>query len=387
MKILHVCLSNFYIDDYSYQENMLTKFHVLHGHDVTVLASLVTFNKQGKNTHLPKESTYYVNDGYKVIRVNYKKKGIYNFNKRFRYYNNIYDKIVAEKPDIIFIHGCQFMDIKHIKRYVLHNDNVKVFVDNHADFINSATNWLSKNILHKMFWRYCAKIIEPITEIFYGVTPNRCVFLEEVYKIPRSKIKLLVMGVDDKLVNHITSSRIDFKEYYRSELNLHKDDFVITTGGKIDCAKNIHLLMESVKELDNPRIKLLIFGNIAPEIKELFDSLNNHISIIHLGWRSHDDIIRLFLISDLTVFPGTHSVLWEEAVGCGIPSVFKYWEGMTHVDVGGNCVFLKEDSTKEIQRVVSNILENKEIYEKMLKSSLEKKDQFFYSNIAARAIE
>ncbi len=388
MKILHVCLSNFFIDDYSYQENMLTKFHVLQGHEVTVLASLVTFDNYGKSKLLERESTYVSKEGYKVIRVDYKKKGIYKINKRFRYYNNIYDKIFTTNPDIIFIHGCQFMDIKQIKRYVIkRNERVKVFVDNHADLINSATNWLSKNILHKVFWRYCAHLINPYAVRFYGVTPNRCHFLEEVYKLPKERIKLLVMGVDDTLINQIKSSSLDVLMNLEKDLQLEKDDFIIATGGKIDYAKNIHLLMQAIIEYDNPKIKLLIFGNLAPEIKNLFNSLDSHISINYLGWKSHEDIIKLLLISDLAVFPGTHSVLWEEAVGCGIPAVFKYWKGMTHVDIGGNCVFLEDDSISEIKKVISNIYENRDIYETMLEISVRNKELFSYSNIAQRALE
>lgn len=387
MKILHICLGNFFIDNYSYQENMLTKFHALQGHDVTVIASLVTFDKHGKYSLLKKESTYISDDGFKVIRVGYKKSGIYRLNKRFRYYDNIFERIVAEKPDIIFIHGCQFMDIKHIKKYSLTNKHVKIFVDNHADFINSATNWLSKNILHKIFWRYCANLIEPYVVRFYGVTPNRCKFLEEVYKIPNDRIELLVMGVDDTLISQIAENNINYKKDLRNDFTLNTNDFIICTGGKIDFAKNIHLLMQAIQEIDNPEIKLLVFGNINPEIKELFDSLNSHVSIKYLGWQSHEEIIKLLLISDLAVFPGTHSVLWEESVGCGVPAIFKYWEGMTHVDVGGNCIFLKKDSRDEIKEVVSYIYNNKKVYEEMLKIAQKEKELFSYSYISKRAID
>jgi len=386
MKILHICLGNFFIDNYSYQENMLTKFHVLQGHEVTVLASLVSFDKQGKYTLIEKESTYISEDGYKVIRVDYKKRGIYRLNRIFRYYNKIYEKIVSANPDIIFIHGCQFMDIRQIKKYILKKNQVKIFVDNHADFINSATNWLSKNVLHKIFWRKCAKLIEPYTVKFYGVTQNRCMFLNSVYKIPINKIELLVMGVDDTLINQIEVNNLDYKSKIKKELSIEESEFIICSGGKIDFAKNIHKLMQAISEIDNPNIKLLIFGNIAPEIEELFDSLNSHASIKYLGWLSHEQIIKLFLISDLTVFPGTHSVLWEEAVGCGIPAVFKYWKGMTHVDVGGNCVFLKQDSTYEIKEVITDLYSNEEKYKKILKVAQEKKELFYYSYISKKAI-
>lgn len=383
MKILHVCLGNFFIDDYSYQENMLAKFHFLQGFQVTVLASLVTFDKNGKITSFPNESNYKSSDGFNVIRVNYKK-GIYKLNKRFRRYDNIYSRIVKENPDIIFIHGCQFMDIKFIKKYAKTNKSVKIFVDNHADFVNSAKNWLSKNILHKVIWKNCAQLIEPYTDKFYGVTPNRCDFLENVYKIPKNKIELLVMGVDDTLLEE--TKKGGFVSSLRNEMGFNESDFIVITGGKIDYAKNIHLLMQSIIDINNTNIKLLIFGNIAPEIKDLFESLNSHCSIHYLGWKSHKEKIDLFAISNLAVFPGTHSVLWEEVVGTGIPAIFKYWEGMTHVDLGGNCTFLKENSTYEIRDAILSVYDNKGIYNKMKFIAELKKESFSYSFIAKKAI-
>ena len=48
MRILHLCLANFYIDNYSYQENMLPKYHKMMGHYVSVIASKVSFDENGE---------------------------------------------------------------------------------------------------------------------------------------------------------------------------------------------------------------------------------------------------------------------------------------------------------------------------------------------------
>ena len=61
MKILHVCLAAFYIDNFTYQENLLPKHHSLQGHRVKILASLQNFNKDGSSTYL-KESKEYINE-------------------------------------------------------------------------------------------------------------------------------------------------------------------------------------------------------------------------------------------------------------------------------------------------------------------------------------
>lgn len=141
---------------------------------------------------------YYNEYGIKTIRINTKYKT--NINSKFKRYKNFYETLCKEKPDIIFVHGVQFLDIKYVVKYVRKNPKVKVYVDNHADFSNSATTWLSKNILHKIIWRKCAKLIEPYTIKFYGVLPARVDFLKDMYKIPEEKIELLLMGADDEKV-------------------------------------------------------------------------------------------------------------------------------------------------------------------------------------------
>lgn len=384
MKIVHLCLSSVYIDNYSYQENMLPKYHVKMGHDVTVIASLVSFDENGKPCLLDGESTRITEDGYKVVRLDYKSP-FYKLNKFVRYYNDTYQVLKNENPDLIFIHDFSFMDIGKIIKYVSINGKVKIFVDCHTDYINSAQTWVSRNIFHKIIWRYYAKLLSPYVEKFYGVTPLRCDFLRDAYNIDQSKIELLVMGVDDDLLRKKNKDII--RKKYSESLGFESSDFVIITGGKIDERKNIHLVMQAVNELKLANVKLIVFGTVAPELRELFDILVKSESIIYAGWLHADTIMDYLIFGDLIIFPGTHSVLWEEAVGVGAPCVFKYWEGMTHVDVGGNCDFLYRDTANEIKEVINRILTEENKYDNMKKIAISKGlKQFSYSEISKRAI-
>ena len=92
---------------------MLPKYHKLMGHDVAVIASLVSFDKNGNGCLLKTAEEYICNDGYKVTRLNYKKP-FKLFNRILRRYKNTYFSIEREKPNVIFIHGCQFWDIKQV---------------------------------------------------------------------------------------------------------------------------------------------------------------------------------------------------------------------------------------------------------------------------------
>jgi glycosyltransferase involved in cell wall biosynthesis len=193
------------------------------------------------------------------------------------------------------------------------------------------------------------------------------------------------MGTDDDRIDFNQSNQI--RRRIRTTLGISEDDFVIITGGKIDEVKNIHLLMQAVRELANENIKLIIFGTSDQQMKTIINDLSKSENIINIGWIEPDVIYDYLFASDLAVFPGTHSVLWEQSVGTGIPGVFKYWKGMDHIDLGGNCKFLYKDQVTEIKEVLKGIIDNPVEYQKMKNMAEEigiKK--FSYSEISRKAI-
>jgi hypothetical protein len=383
MKILHLCLACFFPDNYSYQENMLPKFHKQLGYDVEVIASLCTFDKDGKRIFLSNGIRYINEHGIPVTRLDYKKPlKIFRKMKRFV---DTYEAIERATPDILFIHGCQFLDMDQVVKYVKVHPSVTVYVDNHADFSNSGTNCLSRTILHKGFWRHSAHIINPYTTKFYGVLPSRVEWLKRIYKLPKEKCELLLLGADDDKVNEAFDG--GWRDEIRRQYSISQDDFLIMSGGKIDKAKTqILLLMEAVKRIDAPKIRLIIFGTVIPELKDMVNSLVDGKKIQYIGWIRSYESYRYWIASDLVVFPGRHSVFWEQVVALGIPMVCKYWNGTTHINMGGNVIFLYKDSTEEIQNVIEQLLCGNK-YLSMLEAAKEgEKDKFSYKNISKYAI-
>lgn len=382
MKISHICLCGPYTDGWNYQENLITKYQVKNGYDVSIIASQYEWGNEGKI--IKNESTEYVNnDNCKVYRLKIKEQKDINY--KFKHFFNIHETLEKISPDILFIHNVQFLDIKKIVKYAKKH-SVKIFIDNHADFSNSGKNILSKYILHGIIWKHMAKIIEPYTTKFYGVLPARVDFLKNIYKLPPEKCELLVMGADDELIEKYSDK--DTRKKERENLKLYKDDFVIVTGGKIDKAKlQTLLLMEAVKSIENQKIKLLIFGSVEEEIKTKFNSLCDGKKIQYLGWANEEQSYKYFSIADLVVFPGRHSVYWEQVVAMGIPMLCKYWTGTQHIDIGGNVRFLKRDSAEEIQKFVDDIVFDDEKYENLKNNAAkEKRKQFLYSEIAEKSI-
>lgn len=384
MKVVHLCLGAFYPDNYSYQENMLPKFHKQLGYEVEVIASTQSFDEHGKTCYLKDIGSYQNEYNIKVDRLAYKSEN--KIWKKLKRYIGTYDALEAASPDILFIHGCQFLDIDQVVKYLNKHSNVTVYVDNHADFSNSATNWVSKNILHKIIWKRCAHKIEPFTKKFYGVLPARVDFLKNIYGLPADRCELLVMGADDELVEKAKASGA--RKRIRTQCCIKDDDFLILTGGKIDQWKTqTLLLMQAVQNISDPRVKLVVFGSVTQELLDQVKALADGTKVQYIGWIQASDSYDYFEAADLVVFPGRHSVMWEQVTGQGKPMLVKDWEGTHHVDLGGNVRFLAKDSVEEIQGEIEKLLKNPKEYRQMAEiAEKEGMRVFSYADIARRAI-
>lgn len=381
MKILHLCLGNFFIDNYSYQENMLTKYHVKMGHDVTVIASLFTFGKDGKGTMLPRPTEYEDDNGVHVIRLAYKTpQKVYRILRR---YVGLAEAIERVHPDIIFSHNVSYADTATVVKYLKHHQQVKVFADDHADYINSAKNWLSKHILHPIIWRHYAKVLEPYLVRCYGVTPMRCRFLKEMYHMKSDLVEFLPMGVDDEA---IPTNRDLVRSDIRNELGIADTDIVMVTGGKIDQLKNTHVLIEAMQKLNNQQLHLIICGTLTPQMEYLKSTIDADSRIHYLGWCNAERVMNCMVASDFACFPGTHSTLWEQSVGVGLPAIFKRWSEMEHVNVNGNCIFVKGDDVEELADALSKMM-NRDVFGEIKEKAVTASQSFLYSQIAKRAIE
>lgn len=384
-KIVHICLASFYIDRYSYQENLLPKWHKKLGYDVEIIASLQSFDSNGVSTVLPGGEQTYVNEyGIKTTRIDYKFSNPYL--RKLRYYDGLNERLNEAHPDIIFIHGLQFGDMGRVVQYVRNHPGIKVFVDNHADYSNSAKNWFSKCILHRIIWKRAAKCIEPFTTMFWGVLPARVDFLVENYGLPRGKCDLLVMGADDEEVDRALAPEV--RATVRSNLDVSESDYLIVTGGKIDAAKTQVLkLMDAVKRIakSGKKVKLLVFGTVVPELKEDFFNRVDDSVVKFVGWADTSKSYDYFSASDLVCFPGRHSVYWEQVAAMGRPMVIKRWEGTTHVDIGGNVRYLYEDKVDEICSVLNQVMDPP-IYAAMAEASQAARSEFLYSHIARKSI-
>lgn len=384
MKIVHINSCIPYNDYWGYQDNLLPKYHRKMGHDVTLITNELMYLDNGKI--IPTEcGDYTLEDGIRVIRLKrkaYSHRALTNIHARMPV-GKLLDEI---KPDLIFFHSLASDNIYDVVAYKKKiNPDCVIVQDNHLDYYNMARpNQSVKDKMIRWYYRHINKRNIQYIDRVYGVTPWRKQYAEDYFRIPSDKTDVLIMGADDEKIDFV--HRQEIRCHIRTEQGIAENDFLIVTGGKIDEAKKIHLLMEAVKDAD--RVKLLIFGQLRDNIKSEFHRLLSECpNVLYIGWIPSDDVYNYFFAADLVCFPGTHSVLWEQACASKVPCLFKRWEGMEHVNHGGNSDFLDEVSVESIQQKLTELLYTDKYYTMKQVAESEKTDIYLYSHIAEKSLE
>lgn len=380
LKIIHVAPNAPYEEGWSYQENLLPKYQAKLGHQV-ILAVSTERHMEPKQGNCSFED-YQSEDGYRVIRQPISLHSL-PLLRRVLKSLNVFDLFCQEKPDVIFHHGLISPTIKQAVRYKKEvNPDCVIIQDNHMDYnIGFTTDHLKGKILKRIYSRLY-RSVDPYIDKVYGVTPWRQHYAQVIFGVPAEKTDVLIMGADDDRLDF--AHRDQLRAQHRQKFGIQDDEFLIVTGGKIDAKKKIHLLMDAVKDL--PKVKLLICGtateNFAKEFQKHFNP-----NVIDAGWISSEAFYGYFFASDLVFFPGQHSVLWEQACASKVPCVFGKWDGMDHVNNGGNACFLHCDDPARIRELIQKLQFTPE-YEKMLSvAQSDKTDIYLYSRIAEKSLE
>lgn len=386
MKILHLALQAPYNEGWGYQENLLTKYQVRLGHDVT-LVTTCTMNSTDSKIISCEPEDYISPDGFRVIRLKYKRILTKRISSLLQIFP-IFDLIKDIAPDFIMVHGLGNFSALQVKKYIRKiNPNCTVIADNHLDYNNCPV--LKKNTLKSKFlimlWQQLNKTMKNCYSMIYGVSPKRAAIINEIFKYPKEKIGILSAGADDDKIKFNEKEKI--RRIIREKNNIDQDDFLIVTGGKIDEKKNIDLLMKAVSIINNSKIKLLVFGGCDDSIRPKIETLSKHSSIRYIGWINADVVYDYFLASDLIFFPGLHSVMWEQACASKIPCVFYRLDGFYHLDNDGSCDWIDKVTISEIINKIEELFFTEKYVKLKNTANSEKTDLFLYSNIAKKSLE
>jgi glycosyltransferase involved in cell wall biosynthesis len=318
MKILMLC--DFFNENLEYQENLLVKYYLKHGHRVTVIASTFesVFDYYADRHDNTVPGRVFESGGAKIIKLRYS----YNLLNRLRAYTPIKDILQNEQPDLIYVHDIM-LNFPECVDYVRCHPSCKMIMDYHADRSNSGKNWLSLSILHGVFRKWFLDRARPYLSRIFPIVPASATFLHEIYKVPYADMELLPLGADTDLVQAIAGD--ERRKELRAKYGISEDDVAIVTGGKLTPAKRTELLLEVVGLLPRLKLKVIVIGDTSDSEVEYRHQLEsyaiNNKNIIFVGWLGREDIYHHFNMADLAVFPASQSILWQQAIAAGLPLI------------------------------------------------------------------
>lgn len=385
MKIVHIAANASFTEGFGYQENLLTKYQSRLGHEVVLFVQNKSRDNVEKKCLESVCGTFVSKDGFNVIVKKPFFLPIPLIGKLWKKLD-VYNDLINLKPDFVFIHGLVDTTVFQVVRYKKkYNPRLVIVIDNHMDYnigypkkrsLKQSVALFINRLVYRLNNKYVSKV--------YGVTPWRQSYAVDVFGVPAEKTDVLIMGADDECLDF--NKKEEIRNKIRTKYNVGENEFFIVTGGKIDKKKKIELLLNAVKSVSN--VKILVFGSVVDSFKTQFDSvLRECPNAFYIGWVEGNKVYDYFFAADLVFFPGQHSVLWEQACASKVPCVFEKWDGMDHVNNGGNADFVYPVDVEMLKSKIEELRFTPKYFKMKAVAESEKTDIFLYSRIAKKSLE
>lgn len=348
MKIVMLC--DLYDVRAQYQENLLAKYYAKHGHEVTVIAGPYDSTREFvAHRQAPTSRRRDLRDGaVKVIKLRYS----LNVVNRLRRFSGVAAILNDEKPDVIFVHDIH-LNLPEAASYKRSHAACRLIMDFHADFSNSARNWMSLAILHKLIRRPILHRYLRYLDAVYAVVPKSAEFLQDVYGVAPERIELLPLGADTDAVRDAEDQQLG--RAIRRRLGIPDEAITVFTGGKLTPLKETHVLVDAFLSLDNARLHLLVAGSgdgpDASYVANLRRMCLGNDRVHFVGWLDGADVYAHMNACDFAVFPASQSVLWQQALAVGLPLIVgegsaRGSQDSSYLNQCGNMVILRREQVR-----------------------------------------
>lgn len=369
-----------YAEGWSYHRNLMSEQNKKDGHDVTIITTEYTMGKNGESIKTDSGISY-TTSKIKIVRLKARVPCLpLIIQDRLRWVVGLYKQITIERPDVIMVHDIQFLSLTDISRYKTEHPSVYLCGDNHGDYFNSARKFLSKEILHKHFYRYIVQKNFKNFDKFLYLSYETKTFFEEMYNVDLkqavfSPISFPIMSLDEKAI---------IRKDIRRKLEISEDTILLVHSGKLESRKKTQSILSALKQIPEGNFKLIIIGSIPKDEHEsLISLINKDKRVDFLGWKNASELRRYVAAADLYLQPGTQSVTFMDSLSVATPV-------MTYPHISYQPYFngceLKVCSTDEIINALNKILEEPPILQRKSILAHETAKQYFDIKKAASQI-
>jgi len=177
------------------------------------------------------------------------------------------------------------------------------------------------------------------------------------------------------------------------------DTKIILFVGRLVERKGVEFLIKSLPKIKTSKIHLIIAGGgwLMNKLKELVTSLKLEDKVTFFGSPTNEELGYLYDISDVFVMPSIVDSTGEtEGLGLVIPEAMESNLPVVATSVGGivdvvkneeNGILVNQKDSDALAKAIDNILSNKELADKFVKSSKRTVYQFLPTTIAKKHLE
>lgn len=317
MRIVH--FDQMFHPEFGDQINILPKFQVKQGHEVTIVTGKVDVlhprfeNFADNNDMDQKDKEYEFQTGVKIVRIDIKK----FISGRAVYKKGYKELIDGLHPDILF---CHFNDTIVGMHYTWISQKLKypVIFDSHMLSMASENPF---NSLYRLFYKkfFTPKIIKNELKVIRTQDDD---YVNKHLGIPKRLTPFISFGSDTTLFY----PNEDTKSSFRAELGIDSDAFVIIYTGKLAESKGGKILAKVFEERfpTTKNVVLLVVGNSTnteyeKEVERIFENSEN--KIIRIPTQKYINLPNYYQVADLCIFPKQCSLSFYDAQACGLPVI------------------------------------------------------------------
>jgi glycosyltransferase involved in cell wall biosynthesis len=360
---------------------MLVREHVAAGHEVQVIASTESFNSSGQLIYL-EPSQYKGQDGANVIRLPYRKFLPHRLMSKLRFHPGVYKLLEDFKPEVIVFHGPCGGELLTVSRYIRNNPNVKLFVDSHEDFNNSARGFFSKTFLYKCFYIPIIHLARSYVEKFLYITYETKRFCSILYGLRDDELEFFPLGgvvLDD-------ADYFNRRQATRNRLGITDNQVIFFQSGKFDEKKKVIESLHAFRKLGCTNARFLLTGNFSSSIKdEAISLIESDPRITFLGWSNSDQLLELLCAADVYVQPGSQSATLQMSIAARCAVIID--DVPSHRDIFCDNGFLVSD-TEQLADAIHKCAKDSELLENMSEHSLKfANKKLNYTVLAARLVK
>lgn len=320
MKILH--LEAEFIPKTGYQVNLLSKYMVMYGSDVTILSTDLKVVRQHQLPLLKNYNDYSDFDFHQKYGVNIIRVPCWGIiSDRHVWSLSVFRKIKDINPDILFLHDNDtLISILYIL-FFLKKFQIPLITDSHM------VSLASKNRFSKLFQFTYRKLITPIL-IANNIKVVRTVndlFVQNVFCIPENLSPIISFGSDIQLFKPNSKRRNEL----RIKLNIPLDNRVFIYSGKLSEDKKGLFLSNALKtefkyKEGNKESTFIIisdvFGKYGDKVELGFAHSENNI--IRIPFVTYEELADILKIADVAIIHYAASLTYFDYLASGLPVIW-----------------------------------------------------------------